>query len=77
MVRTLRNVKLRKAKPMITAQLVRVIPGFTDVVVASFEIGDQLEGNAYWYVDVQGNYFWAGATNAPDPTVLAKVRAQS
>jgi hypothetical protein len=30
-----------------------------------------VEGNIYWYVDVQGNYLWAGATNAPDPTVIA------
>lgn len=72
LVRTLRSVKLRKAKPTVTAQLVRVMPALTDIVVISFEIGDPLEGNAYWYVDVQGNYFWAGATNAPDPTVLAK-----
>jgi hypothetical protein len=72
MVRALRSVKLRKAKPSVTAQLVRVIPAFTDIVAISFEIGDPLEGNAYWYVDVQGNYFWAGATNAPDPTLLAK-----
>ncbi len=76
LIRTLRSVKLRKAKPAMTAQLVRVIPAFTDMVIISFETGDRIEGNAYWYVDAQGNYFWAGATNAPDPTVLAKQRAQ-
>src|SRR5579871_2661250 len=69
-VRTLCNVKLRKSKATIRAQLVRVIPAFTDVVVSGFELGEPLEGNAYWYVDVQGNFFWAGATNVPDPTVL-------
>lgn len=72
LVRTLRSVKLRKAKPAVTAPPVRVIPAFTDIVVARFEMGDPLEGNAYWYVDVQDNYFWAGATNVPDPTMLAK-----
>jgi N-acetylmuramoyl-L-alanine amidase CwlA len=70
-VRTLRNVNLRRARPATTAQVVRVIPGHTDVVVTKFEIGERVEGNIYWYVDVQGNYLWAGATNAPDPTVIA------
>jgi N-acetylmuramoyl-L-alanine amidase len=71
LVRTIRNVNLRRARPATSAQVVRVIPGHTDVVVSRFELGERVEGNVYWYADVQGNYLWAGATNAPDPTVTA------
>lgn len=70
-VRTTRRVNLRRGKPSTTAQVLRVIPPHTSIVVCKFEIGDQLDGNANWYADVQGNYFWAGATDTPDPTVLA------
>jgi N-acetylmuramoyl-L-alanine amidase CwlA len=70
-VRTTRKVNLRHGKPSTTAQVLRVIPPHTDIVVCKFEIGEQVDGNANWYADVQGNYFWAGATDTPDPTVLA------
>jgi hypothetical protein len=71
MVRTIRNANLRRAKPTTTAQVVRVIPAHTHVVVAKFEFGERVDDNAYWYADVQGNYLWAGATDAPDPTASA------
>ena len=69
-VRTNRKVNLRRGKPSTTAQVLRVIPPHTDIVVCKFEIGEQVDGNANWYADVQRNYFWAGATDTPDPTVL-------
>ena len=56
---------------MTAAQVIRVIAVHTDIVVMKFEIGERVDGNAYWYADVQGNYLWAGATNIPDPTVIA------
>jgi hypothetical protein len=64
-------VNLRRQQPATTAQLVRVIPANTEVVVMKFETGERVDGNAYWYADAQGNYLWAGATNSPDPTVVA------
>ena len=70
-VRTIRNVNLRRQKPATTARLIRVIPAHTEVVVMKFETGERVEGNAYWYADAQGNYLWAGATNTPDPSVVA------
>ncbi len=70
-VRTVRNVNLRRAKPITTAQVVRVIPAHTDVAITRYEIGERVDDNAYWYADVQGNYLWAGATDAPDPTAMA------
>ena len=54
-----------------SAQILRVILPHTDVVACNFEIGEQVDGNANWYRDVQGNYFWAGATDTPEPAVLA------
>jgi N-acetylmuramoyl-L-alanine amidase len=70
-VRTIRNVNLRQGKPSTAAQVVRVILQQTDVVVARFEVGESVGSNAFWYGDAQGNFFWAGATNVPDPTVAA------
>lgn len=71
MVRTVKNVNLRRAKPTITAHVVRVIPAHSDVAVSTFELGERVDGNPYWYVDVQGNCLWAGATDTPDPTTIA------
>jgi len=70
-VRTILNVNLRRGRPSTTAQVVRMIPEQTDVVVARFEVGESVGANAFWYADIQGNFFWAGATNVPDPTVVA------
>ena len=66
-VRALRNVNLRKAVPNTSAQVVRVILATSEVAVASFTLGERVNGNAFWYVDSQGNYFWAGATDVPKP----------
>jgi len=68
-VRTIRTVNLRRGTPTRTAAVVRVIPPHTDVEVSKFEIGERVEGNAYWYADIQGDYLWAGGTSAPDPKI--------
>lgn len=70
-VRTTKNVNLRLATPNKAARIVGVIPAQTEVAVSGFEIGERVDSNAYWYADANGNYLWAGATDAPDPTVLA------
>jgi hypothetical protein len=70
-VRTLKNVNLRLGAPNKEAQIVAVIPAQSVLVVSRFDIGERVDGNAYWYADRNGNYLWAGATDAPDPTVLA------
>jgi hypothetical protein len=69
-VRTLKNVNVRLQKPTTNAPIVCVIPIFNVVTVAGFVVGERVNGNAYWYVDVQGNYFWAGATDFPYPTTI-------
>jgi len=69
-VRTTRRVNLRRGKPSTTAQVLRVIPPHTEIVISKVEIGERVDGNDNWYADVQGNFFWAGATDTPDPTAL-------
>jgi N-acetylmuramoyl-L-alanine amidase len=70
-VQTVKNVNLRQARPNTAASIVGVIPANTNIAVAGFAAGERVEGNSYWYANAQGNYFWAGATNMPDPKPLA------
>lgn len=67
-VRTLKDVNVRLQAPTTNAQIVRVISMYTDIPVTGFVVGERVRGNAYWYADIQGNYFWAGATDFPCPT---------
>jgi hypothetical protein len=69
LVRLVKSANLRR-RPMTNAQLVRVIPARFEVAVAAFETGQRIEGNAFWYVDMDGNYLWAGATESPDPRTI-------
>src|SRR5208282_4246667 len=69
MVRTLWKANLRRGKPSTAVPIVRMLAAHTDFVVCKFEIGEKVDGNAYWYADVQGNYLWAGATDTLNPTV--------
>jgi len=67
-LKILKNVNLRKGLPNTTAQIVRVVQANTEVTVASFTLGERVNGNAFWYVDADKNYLWAGATDIPRPT---------
>jgi N-acetylmuramoyl-L-alanine amidase len=69
-VRTLRNVNLR-TRPDTNAQVLRVIPAHSEIAVSTYEVGQRVGDKAYWYVDVRGNYIWAGATDKADPTAAA------
>jgi len=70
-VQTLKNANLRQARPNTSAPIVRVIPANTSITVAGFTMGERVQGNSYWYADLQGNYLWAGATNMPQPRPVA------
>lgn len=70
-VRTLKNTNLRQARPNTASPVVRVMPVNTSVAVAGFTTGERVNGNPYWYADPQGNYLWAGATDAPTPVPVA------
>jgi N-acetylmuramoyl-L-alanine amidase len=69
-VKVLKNANLRKAVPNTKAQIVRVIQANSEVTVSGFTLGERINGNAYWYVDTQNNYLWAGATDVPKPMVV-------
>ena len=71
LVRLAKNTNLRR-QPTTSAQLVRVMPAHLDVAVKKFETGQRIDGNAFWYVDGDGNYFWAGATESPDPRTIIR-----
>jgi hypothetical protein len=76
-VRTIRKLNLRRAQPSTRAEVLRVIPAHTAIVAVKVVSGEQVDGNAKWYADVQGNYFWAGATDAPHPALPDADRAKA
>jgi len=53
--------------PNTAAPIERTLPTGSNIPVVGFTVGERVEGNAYWYADPQGNYIWAGATDAPQP----------
>jgi hypothetical protein len=69
-VRTVRNVNVRRERPNTGSAIDRALPAGSDVSVVGFTIGERIEGNPYWYADPQGNYLWAGATDAPSPVPI-------
>lgn len=56
-----------RSRPSVTAPVLRVIAAKTAMAVAGFVTGDPVNGNPIWYRDKDGNYFWAGASDRPDP----------
>lgn len=68
-VQILRNSNVREAAPTTSARIVRVAAANTSLIVAGFtDQGERVDGNSYWYRTQDGNYVWAGATDAPNPT---------
>jgi N-acetyl-anhydromuramyl-L-alanine amidase AmpD len=69
-IRTLSHTNLRRGAPSLQAPVARVLPAGTDVVVDGFiDNGEPVQGNAFWYCDDRDGFFWAGATNIPEPTI--------
>jgi len=66
-VRVLQNVNLRQGAPNTSAPVSRVILGGTEINIAGVVNGQRVAGNSSWYVDGNGGFFWAGATDVPDP----------
>jgi N-acetyl-anhydromuramyl-L-alanine amidase AmpD len=68
-VRTLARTNLRHGLPSLQAPIVRVLAPETDVVVCEFtDAGEWVNGNSFWYGDEENRFFWAGATDVPNPT---------
>ena len=67
-VRILRNSNVREGAASTAARIVRVAAANTTETVAGFtDQGERVGGISYWYRTEDGNYFWAGATDAPHP----------
>ena len=77
-VRVLTDVRLRAAQPSTLSPVVRVLPAGTQVAVSGFTSdGEVVNGNSVWYSDLDGNYFWAGATDVPHPQAVRSQGASS
>jgi N-acetyl-anhydromuramyl-L-alanine amidase AmpD len=66
-VHILQNVNLRRGAPNTSAPISRVILGGTEISIAGVVAGQRVAGNSSWYVDGNGGFFWAGATDIPSP----------
>lgn len=66
-VRTVANVRIRRGAPSTVAPIVKVIPADTVLQPAGFLTGESVQGNSTWYRNADGNFFWAGATDHPNP----------
>lgn len=70
-VRTVAKVHLR-SRPNTAADILESIPEGTEVSVSGFDIAEEVNGNPFWYLKEAGNYFWAGATDRPQPISVGK-----
>jgi hypothetical protein len=67
-VTALRATNVRERAPSTSARIVRVIPAGSSEVASDFtDRGERVGGSSYWYRTEDGNYFWAGSTNVPNP----------
>jgi hypothetical protein len=67
-IRVLMNANVREGTPSTRARIVRVIPvGQIELALDFTDRGERINGNSCWYRTEDGNYFWAGATTAPNP----------
>ncbi|MCQ8180588.1 N-acetylmuramoyl-L-alanine amidase [Methylomonas sp. SURF-1] len=63
------NVKLRES-PALNGALVKVVPAGSRVEISGFALGETVSGNSFWYRDLDGHFFWAGASERPNPRAL-------
>jgi len=62
------NLNVRLGAPTSMAARVATVPRGTQLPYVGWTSnGQSVHGNAHWYRDAQGNYFWAGGTTDPIP----------
>jgi N-acetylmuramoyl-L-alanine amidase len=62
------NLNVRASLPSTLAPVRRVVPRGTRMTAAGFiATGQSISGNPCWYRDPAGDFFWAGATDRPNP----------
>lgn len=67
-VRTVSRANLRLGAPSISAPVGRIVPGDSDLRVTGFtDLGEPVQGNAFWYAVDDEGFVWAGATDVPSP----------
>ena len=68
-VRSTAKLNLRKGAPTTKAEVFQVVPAAAEISYVGFVTdGDPINGNAKWYKDTNGNFFWSGGV-MPLPTV--------
>jgi len=67
-VRTRVDLNVRRAAPTTTVEVIRTVPTGTELSYEGWTSnGLSVNGNAHWYKEAAGNYFWAGGTERPIP----------
>lgn len=66
-VAALSNLNLRGGVPSRSARIVGVARKGEMLAPIAIVQGEPVEGNAVWYRDALGRYFWAGGTTVPNP----------
>lgn len=77
-IRIMRDSNVREGAPSTSARIVRVAAADSTETAAGFtDQGERVQGNSYWYRLLDGNYIWAGATDAPNPIAVGQHQAVS
>jgi N-acetylmuramoyl-L-alanine amidase len=63
----LTNLNLRSGAPSRSSRIVGVVTRGEMLSPVAVVQGDPVDGNALWYRDALGRYFWAGGTTVPNP----------
>jgi N-acetylmuramoyl-L-alanine amidase len=62
------RLNIRKGAPSTRADVYQVVDAGTKLdYVATVANGEKINGNADWFKDANGNYFWNGGTDKADP----------
>ena len=64
------NLNIRRLWPSSAADWLGSVPPGVPLAYTGFTTGESVAGNANWYRDPDGNYFWAGGTDHPDPGAI-------
>lgn len=68
-VTAISNLNVRVGAPNTMAPVRKVAIAGTVLQVAAFTAGQMVGTNPFWYRDPVGDFFWAGNTDRPNPTV--------
>jgi len=67
-VATTRALNIRLGAPSSLADRARLVQKGTELTYIGWTSnGESVHGNAHWYQDRDGNFFWAGGTSSPVP----------